>query len=145
MAVPPQLVSLRRATPTEETLTYRERYLASLQMLAPSEPVVGEAPGLETGNRKIGQTGSQYDSMFVWNLPAVSTCPGATAWCRRYCYNADPRVEVFPLERWMQNWLWVEQRPERLLTTILSQRGEIIPTQSIADSCSFPAPFDFRG
>lgn len=81
----------------------------------------GDAPlGLEPGNNKTGQSGTQFAAVFVWNLPAVSTCPGASAECLRYCYNADERPK-FPLERWRQNLAWFRKDPATLTDVILRQ------------------------
>ena len=34
---------------------------------------------LGTGNSKLGP-------VLNWSLPSLTTCPGASAWCRKYCY-----------------------------------------------------------
>jgi hypothetical protein len=36
---------------------------------------------LARGNRKVGQ-------VWTFSLPSFVTCPGASAWCRQYCYAA---------------------------------------------------------
>jgi hypothetical protein len=40
---------------------------------------------LTLGNRKVGE------SIHVWSLPAVRTCPGATATCKSVCYATRHR------------------------------------------------------
>ncbi len=117
-------IPLRRSTPDESDLLYREGHLQGLRHVTPPEVPEGTCLGLEAGNKKTGRTGSLYRTMFVWNLPSVATCPGASPWCLRYCYNADPRSDIFPLERWIQNWAWVRRRPDELTERILQQLSE---------------------
>ena len=50
--------------------------------------------------------------MFVWNLPPVATCPGASEWCTVHCYNADPRTDIFPLKKWLNNWALSHHTPK---------------------------------
>lgn len=33
-------------------------------------------PGFEPGNKKTGRIGGRYQNVMVWNIPALSTCPG---------------------------------------------------------------------
>jgi Gene product 88 len=42
-----------------------------------------ERPLLTLGNSKLGQ------SIHVWSIPAVKTCPGSTPTCRMVCYAED--------------------------------------------------------
>src|SRR5574343_650785 len=44
---------------------------------------------LSRGNRKLKQ------GYLIWNLPAVKTCPGSTAICRKLCY-ARKAERVYP-------------------------------------------------
>ncbi|MAH50750.1 hypothetical protein CMI37_33335 [Candidatus Pacearchaeota archaeon] len=37
---------------------------------------------ISPGNRKLGKS----PAIASWNIPAGPTCPGATAWCAKYCY-----------------------------------------------------------
>ena len=91
-----------RPTPSAEILAWRERRLeGNLALLTPQQPA-GDF-GLEPGNRKLGQHSRNFDRVFVWNLPAVLTCPGRSEYCVRVCYNADKRADVFPVERWVNN------------------------------------------
>ena len=108
------VLKMRRHSPDSGQLQFRADYIAGLQETELPESLDDTAQGLEAGNRKTGQSGNLYRRMFVWNLPSVATCPGASSWCLRYCYNADPRTEVFPLGKWQHNWAWVERRPKEL-------------------------------
>ena len=105
-------------------LDRREDYLKELQRTTPCVPARPSPSGLGPGNSKTGRSGSRFASVFVWNLPSVVTCPGATQWCRRHCYNADPRKGVFPVEEWAENWWWAENSPSAL--------GEVIDKQLAA-------------
>lgn len=50
--------------------------------------------------------------MFLFGTyPPVVTCPGALD-CLNYCYNADTRTEVFPIESWCINWYWALNKTE---------------------------------
>lgn len=98
---------VRRATPKQETLDWRENYLRGLQTLrVDGQLEVGEPSGLEPGNKKVGREGGKFASGYVWNLPSVLTCPGASEWCMRCCYNADSRADVFPVDKWLNNLRW---------------------------------------
>lgn len=112
---------LRRQHPDEETLRYRERYLRELRTVP--RPLTSSAPplGLEPGNKKLGQSGALYRSVFVWNLPSVVTCPAASPWCLCHCYNADPRTDVFPVEKWLESWALVQEQPSVVAAEIIRQ------------------------
>jgi hypothetical protein len=110
-----------RSQPTPELLSWRARFLQGLKALAPSAPTCASPVGLEPGNTKIGQSGTFYNSVFVWNLPAVATCPGASPWCLTHCYNADERDDVFPLDNWRENWAWLIHQPVVLRNHIVEQ------------------------
>lgn len=114
-------ISLKRAAPSLQVLLWRERFLSALQSLTPGRPSQGAPIGLRPGNTKVGAHGRHYKSGFVWNLPAVATCPGASRWCRRSCYNADSRADVFPVHEWMENWAWFLHHPDQLRTQITDQ------------------------
>lgn len=45
------------------------------------------------GNKKLVNTGSVR--FMIWNLPAIKTCPYATAHCKKYCY-AKKAENVYP-------------------------------------------------
>lgn len=110
-----------RIHPTAPDLHWRSGYLAALRGLAAGKPRGDSPVGLAPGNRKTGQTGSVFRSVFVWNLPAVATCPAASPWCLSRCYNADSRAEVFPIADWLDNWSWFMTDPERLAERICGQ------------------------
>lgn len=115
---------LKRAVPNQVTLDWRERFLVGLSVTTEhGRELLEEAPVLEPGNRKTGTSGSLYAAMRVWNLPAIATCPAASPWCRRFCYNADPREDVFPLELWKRNMEWAEKRPDDLAEWLLMEIG----------------------
>ena len=111
----------KRSLPSSAILGWRQERLAELGDLSVPRRASSVAPLLEPGNRKTGTSGRLYRSMLVWNLPAAATCPGASPWCLRYCYNADPRKDVFPLDRWLENWAWVQRDPVSVEETIVQQ------------------------
>lgn len=114
----------KRRYPTEDVLDWRKMYLQQLNTLSADSVPVGTPTGLSPGNSKIGASGTKYETGFVWNLPAVASCPGASAWCKRACYNADPRTDKFPIEEWLQNWCWAVYAPDQLQRRISSQLRE---------------------
>ena len=95
----------KRITPSDEVLNWREEYLHSIKDNL-FDKSYSEAPLLEIGNSKIGFESEHYDKVFVWNLPVVIACPGASRWCLRHCYNADLRTEKFPINDWNKNLLY---------------------------------------
>lgn len=51
------------------------------------------------GNTKLGE------AIFSFSLPAVDTCPGSTAHCRRHCYARSGLFHMPSIqERYMKNW-----------------------------------------
>ena len=110
-----------RITPTDEMIAWRREFLISLSKIKPQKPDDLSNLKLETGNKKIGKSGRFYNSVFVWNLPAVSTCPCASDWCLSHCYNADARKKIFPTDRWAQNWWMIENEPQILANNIINQ------------------------
>jgi len=110
-----------RIHPTVTDLHWRSGYLAALRGLAAGRPQGKSPVGLAPGNGKTGQTGSIFRTVFVWNLPAVATCPAASSWCLSRCYNADSRTEVFPVADWLDNWSWFMTQPDRLAERICMQ------------------------
>lgn len=117
-------VTLKRPIPTSATLTKRELLLRSMRELKPIQPGEANPIGLVYGNSKTGRTGSKFKTVFVWNTPAVITCPGASAMCLRYCYNGDERKDVFPIEAWNKNLAWFRKDPDRLASAIRIQLAE---------------------
>lgn len=95
-----------RPIPGESTLEWRAAYLRELRSITPSDLPLDEATieGLAPGNKKTGTSGTKYKTVFVWNLPAIATCPGRSDWCVKHCYNADERADVFPVDKWRENW-----------------------------------------
>jgi len=111
----------KRKTPDGAILAARTTFLRSLASL--DIPLLGpdSQPFLERGNSKLGQRGRLAETVFVWNLPAIVTCPGASPWCSSHCYNADARQEKFPVGKWAANWAWVVERSTELRAFITSQ------------------------
>lgn len=92
-----------RPIPSEERLINRAKRLQMLGELA--IPIVNSRIyTLEPGNKKTGQRSDYYNSVFVWNIPPVSTCPGRSSWCTKYCYNGDDRPDIYPIGIWADNW-----------------------------------------
>lgn len=112
---------LRRAVPSSPSLAWRAGYLSALRFLSPRRPITDVPSGLSPGNSKTGTTGTIYNSIFTWNLPAAACCPGASKWCLSHCYTADDRRDIFPVDHWAENWFWVEHAPTLLAETILNQ------------------------
>lgn len=110
-----------RIIPTDTLLSWRAAFLERLLTLEPIKPESPKGIELSPGNSKTGQTGRHYTSMFVWNLPSVVTCPGATNWCLRHCYNADDRGEKFPVLDWTENWWASINDGDSLFRAISSQ------------------------
>lgn len=92
---------LKRPIPSESDVEWRSSYLEDMRNLVPLPTNSSCIKGLEQGNNKTGKHGRKFKKVYVWNLPPVVTCPGATKWCLKYCYNADLR---FPIEKWQKNW-----------------------------------------
>jgi hypothetical protein len=98
-----ETLSSHKGTPDESSVFWRMGFLSAMNWIMPS--ISADTPILlEEGNRKIGKHSKHYDALFVWNLPPVATCPGASKWCVSYCYNADSRKDVFPIDAWSRNW-----------------------------------------
>lgn len=127
MIKPPSNSSLKRPIPSSAALAWRAGYLMALRWLHPRPPKNFAPIGLEPGNTKVGRSGSIYRTGFVWNLPAHASCPGASAWCRTCCYNADPRTNIFPVDDWLENWAWLEYEPTALGNRISQQLDEASP------------------
>src|ERR1700704_5004033 len=111
----------KRPLPTSQRLAWRQGFLTALQWIRPSKPSGLTPEGLSPGNKKIGYSGRLYRSVFVWNLPAVASCPGASEWCLTHCYNADSRTDVFPVADWEDNWSWFIHKPQELKAKIIEQ------------------------
>lgn len=112
---------IKKPMPGIATIEYRENYLSHLTKIEPIPPKLHIPNGLMMGNKKLGQSGRFYKSIFVWDLPAVTTCPGASEECMEICYNADPRDDIFPVEDWAINWWWVENQQWKLKNKIKFQ------------------------
>lgn len=105
---------LRRKIPTSRQIKTRNAILKSYEDL---EPVDSEFYGFEKGNKKTGETNSRGEIVLVWNLPPVVTCPGADS-CLEFCYNADTRINVFPIESWCVNWFWALNKKDACIEKI---------------------------
>lgn len=110
----------KRARPTDETIGWRTRRLAELATLDGQEIPSPQQPLIEPGNKKTGLAGKFFRSICVWNLPPVVTCPGRSDWCMAYCYNADPRSDVYPVAKWMENLRLFEASPQEAEQFIVS-------------------------
>jgi len=109
----------KRTRPTDETVAWREQRLANLAQLEPASAELLLSPFIEPGNGKTGVSGRFFRSIWVWNLPPMATCPGRSKWCVANCYNADPRDEVYPVAKWLQNLRLVEEQPENSAAHII--------------------------
>jgi len=113
----------KRPIPNQSKIDTRKAFYCSLVDLQPTLPNrhSGTPKGLELGNKKTGLSGRYYERIFVWNLPIKVTCPGESDWCKKHCYNADYRLEVYPIDLWCENWWWASEKPNILKEKILSQ------------------------
>lgn len=119
--MPQKEVYPKRPLPNSQELAWRQGFLTALQWVRPSEPNEPTPKGLAPGNKKTGSSGRLYRAVFVWNIPAAASCPGASEWCLTHCYNADSRPDIFPVPEWKENWSWLLHKPQELQTKILEQ------------------------
>ena len=115
---------LRRPLPDIKTINERKALLENLHFLDETELSSKNTELLSLGNTKTGIQGRHFQKIFVWNLPAVKTCPGASHWCLSVCYNADSRKEIFPVEMWNQNRIIAKNRPQEFIDRIVSQLSD---------------------
>lgn len=116
--------SLKRKIPDNRVLKWREEFLNNLIGITPIQSI--NLFGLEKGNTKLGYKGKYYNSMFVWNMPPIVTCPGASPWCKKSCYNADDRKDKFPIEKWQINWWHTLNNKNKLKKKINEQLSKAI-------------------
>ena len=95
-----------KRVPSQDSELQRSVISSQLKLLVPHEPESDLISGLSLGNAKTGTSGRHYDSVFIWNMPPFVTCPGCSAWCYSHCYNADKRSNVYPIQKWCENW-WI--------------------------------------
>lgn len=114
----------KRPQPSAELLAWRKQYLRKLSDAGPYVGPVDTVPSLEPGNSKTGTTGKFYQRIFVWNLPAMVSCPGASEYCKSLCYNADMRTDAFPFEKWRNNHWWAVNRTNDLREHLISELAE---------------------
>lgn len=107
---------LRRSIPTNRQIKTRKAILKSYVDL---EPIDSDFYGFEEGNRKTGKTNNNGETVFIWNLPPVVTCPGADV-CLEFCYNADTRIKIFPIKSWCVNWFWALNKKNSCVEKISS-------------------------
>ncbi len=109
----------KRSIPTPKVL---DRRRANLVILGRCEPnfYFENAPLLEPGNSKIGQESNLYQRVLVWNIPAIKTCPGASAWCKSHCYNGDDITNKYPASDWAKNYTLFLNDPEWLRNELIS-------------------------
>lgn len=109
----------KRSIPTQSDLSWRSEFLSSVKRKS-FDNEYKSAPLFEYGNSKIGFSSEEYDLVLVWNLPVVLTCPSASTWCLKSCYNADERKEKFPLDLWHKNLLYFKQEENELQAILLN-------------------------
>lgn len=105
---------LKRPLPDKGRREERERIHKIILSLDPLRPPDKNIVGLTPGNKKTGVEGTEFNAIWVWNLPPFTTCPGASKWCSLNCYNLDDRTEVYPIDDWRTN-LWLFLNEERKL------------------------------
>lgn len=109
----------KRAIPNSEVKIWRKGFLHAVGMIPLSEPN-HSAVYIENGNNKVGYKNDRYDKTLVWNLPPVITCPCASNWCLENCYNADERKDVFPIDKWVNNYHLFKSSPDQVKNQIIS-------------------------
>lgn len=115
----------KRKTPSKDLLNWRETYLSTVKDIK-FDTAYSSAPLLEPGNSKIGLESKYYQKVFVWNLPVVITCPSASQWCLRHCYNADLRTDKYPINEWNKNlqfYINDKDKLESILLNILQEEN----------------------
>jgi hypothetical protein len=112
---------LKRPIPNGDILLQRKESFAYISTLSPKRPLSNNNDLLEKGNNKTGYSGLKYNSILIWNLPPLLTCPAITKWCRQHCYNANMDSIKYPLDKWLENWWWFENEPEQLFIKINNQ------------------------
>lgn len=118
--------SLKRNLPNDEKRGMRIKLLKKAQLFSELPPEENQIVpnGFEHGNKKTGKGGKVYKKILVWNMPYVITCPGATEWCLSNCYNADDRLDVYPINEWCTNLWWFINKRDVLLNTLRKQLEE---------------------
>lgn len=102
-----------RPIPNREKGIKRYSFFQAYQNITPIKPDEFNKIGLSSGNKKTGQSGKFFQTIYVWNLPPVITCPGASEWCKTHCYNFDEREDVYPLKEWCENlWMFNNKKDE---------------------------------
>ena len=114
-------MKIKRVIPQENEILQREFYFKCRKDIPLLDADGAAVKGLNMGNTKTGNTGSLYKTIFVWNLPPVKTCPGASQWCSSHCYNLCQESDKYPLKEWLVNWWQVENTPEVLKERINEQ------------------------
>lgn len=115
---------IKKRRPPQDSEKKRMEIAEQLKTLTPLQPIDSNIIGISTGNAKTGASGKHFDSVFVWNLPPFVTCPGCSEWCFSHCYNADERSEVYPIQRWRENWWTFLNAPQQLEARINTQLSE---------------------
>ncbi|MDR2145420.1 MAG: hypothetical protein LBE91_03035 [Tannerella sp.] len=112
---------VKRQIPSIDTLLQRKKYFEYIGALSPVEPPFFKDDLLDSGNNKTGYYGTKYNSILIWNLPPLLTCPAKTQWCLTHCYNADTDLIKYPLNKWLENWWLFENKREILQEKINNQ------------------------
>lgn len=112
-----------RIIPDDSIKTWRQGFLEAMRYLQPNGSL-DKKPFVEEGNSKIGKRNKDFSKVYVWNLPPVATCPSSSKWCTQHCYNADDRHNIFPIDKWAQNWFLVLNHIESVKSCILKKLNE---------------------
>lgn len=102
-ASPSQGQPLRPSKRADLAPLARDRRREFLQVIAVGAPTDHPSPGFEPGNSKTGQSSAHYEFVYVWNIPPVRTCPGASEWCLSSCYNGQDRPDIYRVPQWWAN------------------------------------------
>ena len=118
-------INLKRELSNELKINMRIKNITSIDDADIVKPSYDIPLGLENGNKKTMNTGKKIKKIFVWNIPYWITCPGRTKWCKKNCYNADDRIEVYDINRWKDNLWFYFNKPELLKKIINNQLANL--------------------
>lgn len=79
------MVSQKRKSPSD---IERKRRQETIKNRADSGVIENIKYGFLPGNNKTGVRGGIAGVVYVWNMPYIRTCPGASDLCKQVCYNA---------------------------------------------------------
>ena len=137
-------MKLKRLPPDRNEILARAQYLENfsrkdfdtVKLSVSKDDSDIKLPHLEMGNSKTGRSGVFFEKILVWNLPPIITCPGASEWCKRNCYNADTNKH-YPMKEWENNLWWalhkMEELKKHLIERIMAEENIAVRIHSSGD------------